>query len=197
MLTQAPTRNPKIKEQEAGTTRQHSTSLPITDIMQWFRRSCPRGRTSTRNKTRSRGQHSTTLHTEGGMRWSRRSCPRGRTSTRKAVCRARHSGTLSCTGIMRWPRRSCPRGRTSTRKTTAVKHYWIWPGASPISRWRRCSGSTAPSEGACRGTRSYGNSLLWYVPFSRYIWSSAPIFLFLQEQIKDIIIIASTFSNNK
>ena len=31
------------------------------------------------------------------------------------------------------------------------------------------------------------NSLLWYVPSSRYIWSSAPI-LFLQEQIKDIII---------
>ena len=30
-------------------------------------------------------------------------------------------------------------------------------------------------------------SLLWYVPSSRYIWSSAPIFLF-QEQIKDIII---------
>jgi hypothetical protein len=30
------------------------------------------------------------------------------------------------------------------------------------------------------------NSLLWYVPSSRYIWSSAPI-LFLQEQIKDII----------
>ena len=32
------------------------------------------------------------------------------------------------------------------------------------------------------------NNLLWYVPSSRYIWSSAPIFLFLQEQIKDIII---------
>ena len=32
------------------------------------------------------------------------------------------------------------------------------------------------------------NSLLWYVPSSRYIWSSAPI-LFLQEQIKDMIII--------
>jgi hypothetical protein len=32
------------------------------------------------------------------------------------------------------------------------------------------------------------NSLLWYVPSSRYIWSSAPI-LFLQEQIRDIIII--------
>jgi hypothetical protein len=32
------------------------------------------------------------------------------------------------------------------------------------------------------------NSLLWYAPSSRYIWSSAPI-LFLQEQIKDIIII--------
>jgi hypothetical protein len=31
------------------------------------------------------------------------------------------------------------------------------------------------------------NSLLWYVPSSRYIWSSAPI-LFPQEQIKDIII---------
>jgi len=31
------------------------------------------------------------------------------------------------------------------------------------------------------------NSLLWYVPSSRYIWSSAPI-LFLQEQIKGIII---------
>jgi hypothetical protein len=31
------------------------------------------------------------------------------------------------------------------------------------------------------------NSLLWYVPSSRYIWSSAPI-LNLQEQIKDIII---------
>ena len=31
------------------------------------------------------------------------------------------------------------------------------------------------------------NSLLWYVPSSRYIRSSAPI-LFLQEQIKDIII---------
>jgi hypothetical protein len=31
------------------------------------------------------------------------------------------------------------------------------------------------------------NSLLWYVPSSRYIWSSAPT-LFLQEQIKDIII---------
>ena len=28
---------------------------------------------------------------------------------------------------------------------------------------------------------------LWYVPSSRYIWSSAP--MFLQEQIKDIIII--------
>jgi hypothetical protein len=32
------------------------------------------------------------------------------------------------------------------------------------------------------------NSLLWYVPSSRYIWSLAPIFLFLQEQIKGIII---------
>ena len=32
------------------------------------------------------------------------------------------------------------------------------------------------------------SSLLWYVPSSRCIWSSAPI-LFLQEQIKDIIII--------
>ena len=32
------------------------------------------------------------------------------------------------------------------------------------------------------------NSLVWYVPSSRYIRSSAPI-LFLQEQIKDIIII--------
>jgi hypothetical protein len=32
------------------------------------------------------------------------------------------------------------------------------------------------------------NSLLWYVPSSRYIWSS--YFLFLQEQIKDIIIIS-------
>jgi hypothetical protein len=32
------------------------------------------------------------------------------------------------------------------------------------------------------------NSLSWYVPSSRYIWSSSPI-LFLQEQIKDIIII--------
>jgi hypothetical protein len=32
------------------------------------------------------------------------------------------------------------------------------------------------------------NSLLWYVPSSRYIWSSDPI-LFLQEQIKTIIII--------
>ena len=31
------------------------------------------------------------------------------------------------------------------------------------------------------------NSLLSYVPSSRYIWSSAPI-LFLQEQTKDIII---------
>ena len=31
------------------------------------------------------------------------------------------------------------------------------------------------------------NSLLWYVPSSRCIWSSAPV-LFLQEQIKDIII---------
>ena len=36
------------------------------------------------------------------------------------------------------------------------------------------------------------NSLLWYVPSSRYIWSSAPI-LFLQEQTKDIII-SNTFS---
>jgi hypothetical protein len=34
------------------------------------------------------------------------------------------------------------------------------------------------------------NSLLWYVPSSRYIWSSAPI-LFPQEQIKDIIIITT------
>ena len=33
------------------------------------------------------------------------------------------------------------------------------------------------------------NILLWYVPSSRYIWSSAPI-LFLQEQIIDIIITA-------
>jgi hypothetical protein len=32
------------------------------------------------------------------------------------------------------------------------------------------------------------NSLLWYVPSSRYTWSSAPN-LFLPEQIKDIIII--------
>jgi len=32
------------------------------------------------------------------------------------------------------------------------------------------------------------NSLLWYVPSSRYTWSSAPI-LFLQEQIKEDIII--------
>ena len=31
------------------------------------------------------------------------------------------------------------------------------------------------------------NSLLWYVPSSRYIWSSASI-LFLSEQIKDNII---------
>jgi hypothetical protein len=31
------------------------------------------------------------------------------------------------------------------------------------------------------------NSLLWYVPSLRYIWRSALI-LFLQEQIKDIII---------
>ena len=35
------------------------------------------------------------------------------------------------------------------------------------------------------------NNLLWYVPSSRYIWSSAPI-LFLQEQIKGIIISASS-----
>jgi hypothetical protein len=34
------------------------------------------------------------------------------------------------------------------------------------------------------------NSLLWYVPSSRYIWSSAPI-LFLQEQMKDINIITA------
>jgi hypothetical protein len=33
------------------------------------------------------------------------------------------------------------------------------------------------------------NSLLWYVPSSRYTWSSAPI-LFLQEPIKVIIIIS-------
>jgi hypothetical protein len=33
------------------------------------------------------------------------------------------------------------------------------------------------------------NSLLWYVPSSRYIWSSTPIFCFLQEKIKEIIII--------
>jgi hypothetical protein len=31
------------------------------------------------------------------------------------------------------------------------------------------------------------NILLWYVPSSRYLWRSVPI-LFLQEQIKDIII---------
>jgi hypothetical protein len=31
------------------------------------------------------------------------------------------------------------------------------------------------------------NNRLWYVPSSRYTWSSAPI-LFLQEQIKEIII---------
>jgi hypothetical protein len=31
------------------------------------------------------------------------------------------------------------------------------------------------------------NSLFWYVPSSRHVWSSDPI-LFLQEQIKDIII---------
>jgi hypothetical protein len=30
--------------------------------------------------------------------------------------------------------------------------------------------------------------MVWYVPSSRYIWSSAPIF-FLQEQIEDIIIL--------
>ncbi len=34
------------------------------------------------------------------------------------------------------------------------------------------------------------NRLLWYVPSSRYIWSLAPVFLFLQEQIKDIIIVS-------
>jgi hypothetical protein len=39
------------------------------------------------------------------------------------------------------------------------------------------------------------NSLLWYVPSSRYIWSSAPI-LFLQEQIKDIIIITTTIMSS-
>jgi hypothetical protein len=32
------------------------------------------------------------------------------------------------------------------------------------------------------------NSLLWYVTSSRYIWNSAPI-LFLQEQLKDIIVL--------
>ena len=32
------------------------------------------------------------------------------------------------------------------------------------------------------------NSLLWYVPSSRYMWSSRSYFLVLQEQIKDIII---------
>jgi hypothetical protein len=31
------------------------------------------------------------------------------------------------------------------------------------------------------------NSLLWYIPSSRYVWNSALI-LFLQEEIKDIII---------
>ncbi len=40
------------------------------------------------------------------------------------------------------------------------------------------------------------NSLLWYVPSSRYTWSCAPI-LFPQEQIKDIIIILSgSFQTN-
>jgi hypothetical protein len=37
------------------------------------------------------------------------------------------------------------------------------------------------------------NSLFWYVPFLRYIWSSAPI-LFVQEQleqIKDITILTA------
>jgi hypothetical protein len=34
------------------------------------------------------------------------------------------------------------------------------------------------------------NSLLWYVPSSRYTWGSAPI-LFLHEQIKDIIIVTN------
>ena len=40
------------------------------------------------------------------------------------------------------------------------------------------------------------NSLLWYVPSSRYIRSSAPI-LFLQEQIKDIIISNTRRSINR
>jgi hypothetical protein len=40
------------------------------------------------------------------------------------------------------------------------------------------------------------NNLLWYVPSSRYIWRSAPI-LFLQEQIKDIIIIWGAIAPQK
>jgi hypothetical protein len=39
------------------------------------------------------------------------------------------------------------------------------------------------------------NSLLWYVPSSKYIWSSDPI-LFLQEQIRDIIIISSSLCDS-
>jgi len=38
--------------------------------------------------------------------------------------------------------------------------------------------------------------LLWYVPTSRYTWSSAPI-LFLQEQRKDIIIISIALDRAK
>ena len=47
---------------------------------------------------------------------------------------------------------SWAQGRTSTRKTMPVAHRCIGPGPLASARWRRCSGSTAPSEGACRGS---------------------------------------------
>jgi hypothetical protein len=93
------------------------------------------------------------------------------------------SGSGKPLPVMRHHDRLCM--RSIVRRLVSLP---FWEG-----RWTRCGNVCVNtlSRGPCRCPTLFLrplNSLLWYVPSSRYIWSSAPIFLFLQEQIKDIII---------
>ena len=77
----------------------------------------------------------------------------GRTSTRQTRKGGRRSTTPHWRTSPRLPRCCWRTGPKSMRATMAVAQRWGGPGANP--RWRRCSCSTAPSEGACRGARRY------------------------------------------